>query len=92
MNKTIENKYLLDYIAKTPELSGWHLRTTDVSQTYGVNGWRKSLFELCHTSFSGESIPVATVCNTESQSELAKALRGELSRPHVPEDELMLNS
>jgi len=88
----ITDKFLLDYINLRPELSGWHLRTTDVSQTYSVNGWRKSLFELCHTSFSGESISVASVCNTDCQSELAKALRGELSRPHVPEDELMLNS
>jgi len=88
----ITDKFLLEYINLRPELSGWHLRATDVSHIYSVNGWRKSLFELCFTSFSGASIPVASVSNTESQCELAKALRGELSRPHVPEDELMLNS
>ena len=88
----ITDKYLLEYINLRPELSGWHLRNTDVSHIYSINGWRKSLFELCFTSFSGESVSVASVCNTESQSELAKALRGELARPHEPEDELMLNS
>ena len=88
----ITDKFLLEYINLRPELSGWHLRTTDVSHTDSINGWRKSVFELCHTSFSGASISVASVCNTESQSELANALRGELARPHVPEDSLMLNS
>ena len=87
----ITNEFLLEHIATMPELSGWHLRRIDRDKCWPE--WRKFTLQLCHTSFTSESLPVASIDNgNEEQLEeyLKNRIEAEKNQPHYEEEALML--
>ena len=82
----ITDKYLLDYIAHCPELSGFHIRTVERSDSWA--NWQTHRLELCHTSFSGNSLVIVSVANGETQKHISNALRDLISEE---DDALMLS-
>jgi hypothetical protein len=78
----ITNKYLLDYIANRPELSGFEI----IDRAPELSGFNRLSFG--HKSFQGFHLCIQ--CG-ESQEAIARNLKSFEADPHEPEDSLMLH-